>query len=159
MDASTLLNPANGGVLELALAIPGTTFFVSSEVRRESRTINALVTQLNELGLLHFIDDDAISADELETAMTNWDLGAGECECILAARPDSSRIACDDQSARARIDAELGEDRKWGSLGILKSAVDACLLTADEAYAAYQRMRDAGGFLPDMTPEYFGAPA
>jgi predicted nucleic acid-binding protein len=159
IDASTLLNLTNGDVLELALALPQDDFFVSAEVRKESKTIAALIDELNIVGLLHFVDDDAISVDELGSSMAAWELGAGECECILAAKLDGSTVACDDYKARIRIQTELGRDRLSGSIGILASLVVAGLLSSGNAFQSYLRMRDAGGFLPALAAEYFRSPA
>jgi len=42
----------------------------------------------------------------------------------------------------------LGESRLTGSIGLLREAVKAGLLTQAEAFAAYRLMRERGGFLP-----------
>lgn len=160
LDASTLINISNGKVLDLILALPGRTFIVSTEVRKESRTIAEIVDALVTLGLVEIIDDSVISAAAVAQARTAWQLGSGECECILAAAAlGISSVACDDLKARRRIESELGTESLTGSLGLLKDLVNAGLLDSDEAYSAYLLMRAAGGFLPSVHQGYFDSTA
>lgn len=156
IDASTLLNLANGGVLLSALALPNREFLVSAEVRRESRTIAREIDRLAANGALKFVDATTIDADTIENSMLAWDLGAGECECILAAHRNGAAVACDDNKARNRILLELGADRQTGSIGILKTLVEAGILTSTQASDAYHLMKNAGGFLPALPENHFG---
>lgn len=155
LDASTALNLHNGGVLSSTLALPGITFFVSPEVRKESKTIRAVLDDLEHLGLLYYIDDTEISSGELQACMSGWSLGAGECECILAAKTNGASVACDDLRARSRIEQEIGAARLTGSIGVLRRLVAEKILTSSSAYDAYKKMRASGGFLPDLDADYF----
>lgn len=148
LDASTLLNLANGEVLSKVLRLPGTSFQVSGVVRDESRTVAQAIDAAVAAGRLALVDDKLISVSRFLRAKAEWQLDNGETECILAAAEVGSSVACDDKAARKVIVKILGEDRLTGSIGLLREAVKAGLLTQAEAFAAYRLMRERGGFLP-----------
>ncbi len=139
LDASTLLNLANGEVLSKVLRLPGTSFQVSGV----------------EAGRLALVDDKLISVSRFLRAKAEWQLDNGETECILAAAEVGCSVACDDKAARKVIARVLGESRVTGSIGLLREAVQAGLLTQAEAFAAYQLMRQRGGFLPAVAQAEF----
>ena len=151
LDASTLINLDNGEVLAEVLSLPGKTFQISPEVLRESRTVAKAIKAAVERGDIGWVDDNAIDAEEYEDALAVWELGPGETECILAARVLGCTVACDDGAARKVIENELGVSRMTGTVGLLREAVLARLLTADEAFKAYQQMKSLGGFLPKLS--------
>lgn len=155
LDASTLLNLANGGVLSEVLAIEGRTYQVSGVVREESRTIAEAIDAAVEGGRIDLVDDTLISATEYADAKEAWQLGGGETECILAARALDCAVASDDGAARAVVTKMFGNARLTGSIGLLRDAVTAGKLTRDEAFRAYQSMRVRGGYLPDIAQEDF----
>jgi predicted nucleic acid-binding protein len=64
-------------------------------------------------------------------------------------------VCTDDGRARAAVANEIGSVRLTGSIGLLKSAVHQGLLSASDAYVAYQLMIASGGFLPRLPPHYF----
>lgn len=150
LDASTLLNLANGEVLSKVLRLPGATFQVSAVVRDESRTIAQAIDAAVEAGRLALVDDKLISVARFLRAKAEWGLDNGETECILAAAELGCSVACDDKAARKVISNALGEARLTGSIGLLREAVKAGLLTQAEAFAAYRLMRERGGFLPEI---------
>lgn len=150
LDASTLINLDNGEVLAEVLSLPGKTFQISPEVRRESRTAAKAIKAAIERGDIHWVDDNSIDASEYEDARAFWELGAGETECILAAKALSCVVACDDGAARKVIESELGIANMTGTVGLLREAVSAGLLTAEESFDAYQKMKRRGGFLPKL---------
>ena len=62
LDASTLINLANGDALAIVLAIPGAKFLVSGAVRAESRSIANAIDDAVSAGSLGLVDDSLISA-------------------------------------------------------------------------------------------------
>lgn len=148
LDASTLINLDHGDALAKVLSLPGWTFQISPEVLRESRTVAKAIKAAVERGDLHWVDDTAIDAEEFEDALASWELGPGETECILAARSMDCAVACDDGAARRVIEREIGVARMTGTVGLLREAVAAGLLTAQQAFEAYEQMKRLGGFLP-----------
>ena len=151
LDASTLLNLANGEVLSKILRLPGVTFQVSAVVRDESRTIAQAIDAAVAVERLALVDDRLIGVAQFLRAKAEWQLDNGETECILAAAAVGCSVACDDKAARKVISKTLGEKRLTGSIGLLREAVKAGLLTRPEAFAAYRLMRERGGFLPEIT--------
>lgn len=151
LDASTLINLDNGDVLAKILSLPGKTFQISPEVLRESRTVATAIKAAVERGDIGWVDDTAIGAEEYEDALDVWELGPGETECILAAKALGCSVACDDGAARKVIEREIGGPRMTGTVGLLREAVAAGLVTADEAFEAYQQMKRMGGFLPKLS--------
>ncbi len=151
LDASTLINLDNGDVLAEVLSLPGLSFQISPEVLRESRTVTKAIKAAVKRGDLAWVDDTAIDAEEYEGALSVWDLGPGETECILAAKTLGCSVACDDGAARKVIEREIGLLRMTGTIGLLRKAIAAGTLTADEAFTAYQHMKRQGGFLPELS--------
>lgn len=155
LDASTLINLSNGGVLRLVLSLPGKTFLISEVVKRESRTIARAIDSAVKAGGLTLIDANLIPNGLFVSTRTRLKLDEGETECILAADALGCDIACDDGAARLKATHELGSNRVTGSIGLLKQARIANLLTKQQAEAAYSKMKALGGFLPDLPPDYF----
>lgn len=151
LDASTLINLDNGEILAVVLALPGRSFRISSEVLRESRTVAKAIKAAVERGDIDWVDDTAIDAKEYEDALGVWELGPGETECILAAKALGCSVACDDGAARKVIEREIGATRMTGTVGLLREAVAAGLVTAEEACEAYHQMKCLGGFLPKLS--------
>lgn len=150
LDASTLINLANGEVFAKIVSLPGRSFQVSPVVLRESRTVGKAIRAAVKRGDIEWVDDDAIDAQEFEDALEEWGLGPGETECILAAKALGCAVACDDGAARQVILLELGQPRMTGTVGLLREAVAAGLLTAQQAFDAYQEMKRLGGYLPRL---------
>lgn len=151
LDASTLINLDNGDVLAKVLLLPGWTFQISPEVRRESRSVAKAIKGAVERGEIDWVDDTAIDAEEYEDALSAWELGPGETECILAAKAQGCSVACDDGAARKVIEREIGITRMTGTVGLLREAVVVGLITAESAFGAYQQMKRRGGFLPKLS--------
>jgi predicted nucleic acid-binding protein len=151
LDASTLINLANGEVFAKILALPGRSFQVSAVVLRESRTVGKAIRAAVKRGALAWVDDDAIDAEDFERALDEWGLGPGETECILAAKATGCAVACDDGAARAVISREIGVERRTGTVGLLREAIAAGLMSPEAAFEAYQQMKRLGGYLPRLT--------
>lgn len=155
VDASTLLNLANGEVLGKILHLPNISFQVSSVVRRESRTIAVAIDDAVAGGSLSLVDDSLISASAFTSAKSAMRLDDGETECIIAAEAISCTVACDDKAARRHIKRRMGAYRLTGSIGLMKRAISAGLLPRTAAYDAYKLMVARGGFLPRMEENDF----
>lgn len=151
LDASTLINLDNGNILVEVLSLPGKKFQISPEVRRESRTVASAIKAAVERGDIDWVDDTAIDAEEYAHALAVWELGPGETECILAAKALGCSVACDDGAARKVIEREIGAHRMTGTIGLLREAVFAELITVEEASKAYRQMKRLGGFLPELS--------
>jgi len=151
LDASTLINLDNGEVFAVIVSLPGRSFQVSAEVLRESRTVAKSIKEAVTRGHLQLVDDGTIDAQDFEEALVRWELGLGETECILAAKGLGCTVGCDDGAARKVIKREIGASRLTGTVGLLRDAVAAGLITSEAAFEAYQRMKRLGGFLPRLT--------
>jgi predicted nucleic acid-binding protein len=151
LDTSTLINLDNGNVLAVVLSLPHKTFQVSPEVVRESHTVAKAIKAAVVRGEIRWVNDSVIDADEYAEALSVWELGPGETECILAAKALGCLVACDDGSARKVIEREIGVAHMTGTVGLLREAVNANLITGEHAFAAYQQMQRLGGFLPALS--------
>lgn len=156
LDASTLINLANGEVLTVVLSVPSVRFLLSSAVREESKSIVNAIDIAITSGMLGQVNDDLISLDAFQAAKQQTGLGDGETECILAAGQMGCHLACDDMAARSAAAKALGADRVRGSIGLLQMAVDAGLLGSEAAFQAYELMKARGGFLPELPATQFG---
>lgn len=152
-DSSSLFNLSNGGVLNHAIALPASDFLVCSAVNQETPTIRESLIILAEAGAIRFLDDNAISASQFLELKNKYDLGLGETECIVYATNNSCTLVVDDLAARKIAIALIGQLRVTGSIGILRQCVSHSVLERGEAYEAYIRMKEAGGYLPSMTIE------
>ncbi len=150
-DACALLNLTNGGVLTHALALPASSFLICNAVYAEIRSIREDLQCLIDAGILRFIDDNSISASQYLELKEKHELGDGETECIVFAISNYCTLVFDDNAARKTAHKLIGENRVTGSIGILRACVAHSLLTREEAYAAYVRMKNAGGYFPEMT--------
>lgn len=148
IDASTLINLANGEVLTEILQLSEFSFQVSRVVRGESKTIAQAIDAAVKAGHIGLVDDGLISVSQFKQAKASMLLDDGETECILAAEVIGCAVACDDGAARKVISARLGTDRLSGSIGLLRCAVDAGAIDRLHAFSAYRLMRKRGGFLP-----------
>jgi predicted nucleic acid-binding protein len=150
LDASTLINLANGEVFAKVISLPARSFRVSAAVKNESRTVARAIAVAVKCGDIEWVDDTAIDLHDFQAALDTWGLGAGETECILAAKLLGCSVACDDGEARKIIQRELGVAKLTGSMGLLREAVAAGLLTSEEAFSSYELMRARGGYLPKL---------
>lgn len=156
LDTCTLINLVNGEVLPQVLILPNYQFLVSPMVRDESSSIAQAVDYAVSTGQLGFVDDNVFSANEFAAAKQAMRLGNGETECILAAERLECLVACDDQQARRKAAERLGKpERVIGCIRLLRLLVDSHVLSSEQAFVAYQLMRDRGGFLPILKKNDF----
>lgn len=157
VDSSSLINLFNADALEIFCAINRCSFFVPPLVMGEcdGQCAEALLS-LREHGCLDFIDDTSVDADNYIELLDRLRLGAGETECIAVATTSHDiAICCDDLRARNKATDVLGADRVIGSMRLLRWCVEDTILKCDEAYKAFNVMREKGGFLPDITQSFF----
>jgi predicted nucleic acid-binding protein len=150
VDASTLINLANGGVLGTILSLPNIEFYVSTVVRQESKTIAQEIDQAVAAHQLALVDDSLISLAAFTEAKNRYDLDDGETECLIAAQTMGASVACDDFAGRNAVRNELGVARLKGSIGLLRLAVAEGLMTSAEAFSVFTLMRKWGGYLPSL---------
>ncbi|UPJ49949.1 hypothetical protein IVB30_00465 [Bradyrhizobium sp. 200] len=156
IDASSVINLSNAGALEVVAALPNVNICVSPLVVGECEpTCAAELLGLQKQGTIRFVDPNEVSSERFLTLLDEHELGEGETECLALLLDGDYVFCCDDGKAR-RVAIGLADGAQVvGSLRLLKWAVEAGLCTAEQAFEYYQRMRDAGGFLPDIPPEWF----
>jgi predicted nucleic acid-binding protein len=155
LDASTLINLANGEVFATVASLPGRSFKVSDVVRQESKTVGLAIQAAIKRGDIAWVDADLIDAGQYGDALDLWGLGPGETECILAAQMLDCFVACDDGAARKVIKQKSVGVQLTGSIGLLRDAVAAGFLSSAHAFEAYELMKVRGGYLPDLKLDDF----
>jgi predicted nucleic acid-binding protein len=156
-DASSLINLANGGVLERIISGTNSVSLVGPQVLAECSSIKSELDLLIESHELLLMSDEELPAETYFEILEKFRLGPGETECIAFARqyPDISAISCDDRRARIVCSEVIGESRLTGTIGRLKFAIENNLLSIGDATNAYQNMVLSGGFLPKLNPFLF----
>jgi predicted nucleic acid-binding protein len=155
-DACSLINLANAGALAPVLSLARCRLAVSPIVLSECNVDAAAQIAAAEAdGLLSFVDDDDVPADRYLDLLGEHGLGAGETECIAIAEHESFVICCDDRRARRVAAQTLGEERVIGTLRLLRWCVEDAIITCDDAFSCFERMKEAGAFLPEMQHEFF----
>ncbi len=156
LDASTLINLVNGGVLRDVLGLDDFDFLVSNMVRDEASSVAAAIDHVVASGMLGLVDDGAISAELFRQAKAQMRLGDGETECILAAEVTGCCIACDDRLARRAAKCRLGSSECiTGSIGLLRALCAAEKASPEQAFSAYTLMIERGGYLPVVSIDAF----
>jgi predicted nucleic acid-binding protein len=148
LDACTLINLANGGVLGIVLGLKEAIFFIGPSVLRESSSVEKAMAHALQDKLLFLIDENKLSVSAFAALKHEYGLGDGETECLLAACTFGYLIACDDNAARKAATARLGVGQLTGSIGLLKLCIRQGALTPKQAFNAYELMKSRGGFLP-----------
>lgn len=105
---------------------------------------------------LHFLDDTEATSTVFLELLERFGLGDGETECLAFSVGADFGVCSDDRKARQICQSVIGKEKVMGSLGLLREAVHLGLVTADEAFQAYIKMKAAGGFLPDINLAFFG---
>jgi predicted nucleic acid-binding protein len=157
-DASSIINLANAGALDAVAALSDWTICISPLVISECEpTCAAELLRLQQDGLIKFVDPQDISSERFLTLLVEHDLGEGETECLALLQTKHYVLCCDDDKARRVGIALVGADRVVGSLRLLKWAVADGICTSDDAFDYYERMKAAGGFLPELPRDWFEA--
>lgn len=157
-DSSSVINLVNAGALELACSLDGIEWWLAPAVVDESGpTCAAATLELQQRGLLNFLDDDRVDAGRFLALLDEHRLGAGETECVAIAAETDHHVCCDDRRARTMAAGIIGANRVFGTVRLLRWCVEQRLIDCAEARRLLQAMRESGGFLPDTPREYFCA--
>lgn len=155
-DASSIINLSNAGALGVVTLLPGIRICVSPLVVGECEpTCAAELLAHKECSTVHFVDPNDISSERFLELLEAHELGEGETECLVLLLGGNFTFCCDDNKARQVGIALTAQEKVVGSLRLLKWAVSSHLCTAEDAFEYYQRMKSAGGFLPDVTVDWF----
>jgi predicted nucleic acid-binding protein len=122
-----------------------------------SPTCAASLLALTQAGQLFLVDESDIPAELFLDLLTRFNLGEGETECLTVCNLGNFTFCCDDARARAACVELFGSERVIGSLRLLRWAVEDGLVSREEAFDAYERMKRAGGFLPLIRIDYFSS--
>jgi len=152
LDASAIINLINGGVLDVILSLPGYKFAVGPQALDECTQQRSAILTLTSIV---FLSDDDIPASLFFALLDQYQLGLGETECLALASRHGGEVCTDDRKARKMCAKVLGPERVFGSARLLREAVAAKVLSAEGAIGAYQAMRVAGAFLPEIPDAYF----
>jgi len=106
-------------------------------------------------GKLRSLDDSSLPAGRFLALLARYRLGDGETECLVFGEAHQLIVVTDDAAARRAVENLLGAGKLTGSLGLLRRAVVAGLINHVDAMARYERMKATGGFLPDITVDFF----
>lgn len=156
LDTCSVINLVNVGALELVCSLVDREWWVTPVVVDEcGPTCAAALLDLKERGLIHFLDDDQVNADQFLALLGAHRLGAGETECMAIAIAADHHICCDDRRAREAASGLIGADRVFGTIRVLRWCVGQKLIVCADAKALLHSMRELGGFLPDVPREFF----
>ena len=156
LDTSVLVNCSNGGVLAILFRLLKRVFVIPPAVAAEFEAGDiAALQEAGKAGRVTILNDADVPGALYLRLLHDWGLGEGETECIAFSAHNDATFASDDRLARRRATELLGTDRVSGTLGLLKEAVAESLMTKTDAFAAYQKMRAAGGFLPQISIDFF----
>ena len=157
MDACSVINLHNGGVLEVVCSNAVAKFQIGPIAGGEcSEECAGALAALHGAGKIEYLTDTPLDADEFLDFVAEHRLGAGEAECIMLAALDAQTfVSCDDMRGRKKGTLILGEERVTGSIGLLKMAVAKGVISVAHAFASYSQMKEAGGFLPEVDEAYF----
>jgi predicted nucleic acid-binding protein len=157
VDASSLINLMRSTITNEALGSIDPSAGITPAVRRECSEKEATEQWLSPLLAAKLLDeiDANITADELLAFMEEHNLGAGESEGILTCLAIGRHFWADDRRARNVAGALLTQERVIGTVGILRALAVLGMIAAQRAFDEYQSMKAAGGFLPNLEPDYF----
>lgn len=142
--------------MELVCQLENVEWWLPPAVVDESGpTCAAVMLDLQQRGLIHFLNDDKIEADRFLSLLDAYRLGAGETECVAIAAETDHHICCDDRRARRMAAETIGSDRVFGTVRLLKWCVEQDRIGCNEARELLREMRERGGFLPDTPQSYF----
>ena len=156
IDASSLINIDNTKGLQIVCKLQCCKFWVSPIVIGECQpSCAAIIIDLQEKGVIHFVQDDQVPTGLFLELLSEHQLGAGETEAITAAHALGFGFCCDDRQARILGKNILGDDHVIGSLRVLKWCVEEDWINCARAFELFNTMKESGGFLPATPNTYF----
>ena len=158
LDACAIINLANSGLLVRLGELKNCHFWVGPIVLGEcSSETAATAFEMIASEQLSKLTESEISAERYFELLDDFELGPGETECLVAAEQFGFSVCTDDSLARRASEEMFGAVRRMGSARLLKWFVEADLLRCIEASYSFQRMKDEGGYLPDLPEDFFCA--
>jgi predicted nucleic acid-binding protein len=154
LDASSVINLINGGVLAAILDLPNHKFAIGPQVMLECAGDQDFI-RMHMGNTLSEMSDEQIPASLFFALLEEHGLGLGETECLVLAIEHNGSVCTDDRKARKMCAAALGRERVLGTVRLLRESVAADILSADDAIVAYETMRSNGAFLPEIPQDYF----
>lgn len=145
-DANVLVNLIHVSRLHFCSDLPGLMFMVPDHVREEitRREQRAELDQALDSGLLHLVSITDLGAISLFADLVAR-LGRGEAACLVLAEKHGWSVASDEKGQfRREAVGRLGETRILGTAELFVRAIDANLITVEEAdadKAALERKR------------------
>ncbi|GAA4773126.1 hypothetical protein GCM10023219_20410 [Stakelama sediminis] len=115
----------------------------------------AITLELQQRGLINFLDDGSVNAERFLELLDAHRLGAGETECMAVAAESDFHICCDDRRARLAASNLIGANRVFGTIRVLRWCVEQHKIECGEAKRLLRTMREQGGFLPDTPQSFF----
>jgi len=155
-DASSLINLINGEGFDVVLTIQDHQFYLGPLVYSEcGPDCEAKIKGAFDNNKLTLLNDNETTSSVFLDLLQRFRLGEGETECLAFSVGTDFGICSDDRRARQISESIIGKEKVTGSLGLLREAVQVGIVTAEEAFQTYIRMKAAGGFLPDIDLVFF----
>ncbi|MEO1311825.1 MAG: hypothetical protein AAFV51_12815 [Pseudomonadota bacterium] len=156
IDACSLINLHNGDCLRRLISLTNWDLMVGPTVLEEcGPPTGDVVGDLLSSGSFKSLDANSVNADRFLQIAVERKIGMGESECIAFAEQHNLNFCTDDGRARRVASTLLGSQRVMGSARILKAMVETQNLHCSEAAVAFEAMKDAGGFLPNLDIDFF----
>lgn len=155
LDASSFINLTHGQALPIITQLSSVTYHMGPLVEQECLPYTDILEKLFQTQLFLRVNDDNIPASLFLQLLQQYALGDGETECLALCAANDFIVACDDKKARETTKFLYGKERVIGSIGLLRIAIQDKKMSPEEAFQAYELMRKFGGFLPELTAEYF----
>ena len=157
LDASSSINLHRSGLLEVVLTLSsfGYVFYLGYIVRDECGELKEFLDVQARRGSLTMLPDNALTSQQFADVLSLYDLGLGETECIASGKQLGLSVCTDDRAARKAAAKHIGEDRVLGSLRLIRECVCRGLISAHDAFRAYETMKARGAFLPCVSAAFF----
>jgi predicted nucleic acid-binding protein len=149
-----LINFGECAALQVLVDSTAAPRFVVAAVQQELIDPAVRVAVEESIGAGQLTSTDLEPSEMADWARLAQRLGAGESATIAAAIHRGWTVACDDLAARRVVERELGRDRLVGTIGVLLSAVESCVLTRSDGQDLLRRMIENGYWSPvDELPD------
>lgn len=159
LDACSVINLLNGGLLQKTVTLASTKFHIGEILLEQEILDNVQKLKVNTLIAnkdLHLLPSN-ILLSQFITLKNKYGLGDGETECIALCKNLNFTISTDDLKARKCAKDELGSQFVIGSLYLTRELVRSGKISCQEALTAYKEMIRHGGFLPKVDAAYLCA--
>jgi predicted nucleic acid-binding protein len=152
IDTATLINLNNSKAIDFLCQLKSFCFYIGNIVLSECHNelcdkisnMECLIKNFGEIPLEYYI-----------SILEEFNLGSGESECLCYGKLYNFSICTDDKKARRVGTRLLGESRVIGSIGLLKELNKQSIISREESYFYYLKMKSHGGFLPEIERNFF----